>query len=119
MFRSVVILATLAVAVAFAPVGSRIRSAKLNMQGEGLMIDMKGKTVFIGGVADSTGYGWAIAKACAEAGAKVLLGTWPPVLPMFAMGIERGQFDEDIKLSNGSNMKISKVCVSDVCAWGC
>ena len=31
----------------------------------------------------STGYGWAIAKACAEAGAKILLGTWPPVMPIF------------------------------------
>lgn len=75
----------------------------------GLNIDMKGKTVFIGGVADSTGYGWAIAKACAEAGAKILLGTWPPVLPMFEMNIERGEFTEDMKLSDGSSMVISKV----------
>jgi len=68
-----------------------------------------GKTVFIGGVADSTGYGWAIAKACAEAGAKILLGTWPPVLPMFQMGIERGQFEEDTKLSDGSTMQIARI----------
>jgi enoyl-[acyl-carrier protein] reductase I len=79
------------------------------MQGDGLKIDMKGKTVFIGGVADSTGYGWAIAKACAEAGAQIVLGTWPPVLPMFQMGIDRGQFDEDSVLSDGSKMKITKV----------
>jgi len=72
------------------------------------MID-QGKRVFIGGVADSTGYGWAIAKACSEAGADIILGTWPPVLPMFTMGLERGQFEEDIKLSDGSAMKISKV----------
>lgn len=65
--------------------------------------------MFIGGVADSTGYGWAIAKACAEAGAKVILGTWPPVLPIFQMGIERGQFVEDQKLSDGSTMEIAKV----------
>ena len=75
---------------------------------------MKGKTVFIGGVADSTGYGWAIAKACAEAGAKVLLGTWPPVLPMFQMGIERGQFDEDTKLSDGTTLTISKVQMNPI-----
>jgi enoyl-[acyl-carrier protein] reductase I len=72
------------------------------------MID-QGKKVFIGGVADSTGYGWAIAKACAEAGADIILGTWPPVLPMFTMGLDRGQFEEDIKLNDGSAMKISKV----------
>jgi enoyl-[acyl-carrier protein] reductase I len=82
---------------------------ELKMQGDGLKIDMRGKTVFIGGVADSTGYGWAIAKACAEAGAKILLGTWPPVMPIFQMGIERGQFVEDQKLSNGIPMEISKV----------
>jgi enoyl-[acyl-carrier protein] reductase I len=79
------------------------------MQGDGLAIDMKGKTVFVGGVADSTGYGWAIAKACAEAGATILLGTWPPVLPMFTMGFGRGQFDEDMILSDGSKMEIAKI----------
>ena len=81
----------------------------LRMMSSGLKVDMKGKTVFIGGVADSTGYGWAIAKACAEAGAKILLGTWPPVLPIFQMGIERGQFAEDSKLSDGSSMAIEKI----------
>ena len=75
----------------------------------GLNIDMRGKTVFVGGVADSTGYGWAIAKACAEAGAKILLGTWPPVMPIFQMGIERGQFVEDQKLTDGSTMEITKI----------
>lgn len=81
----------------------------LQMQGNGLAIDMTGKTVFVAGVADSSGYGWAIAKACAEAGATILLGTWPPVLPMFAMGLERGQFEEDKKLSDGSQMEIKKI----------
>lgn len=75
----------------------------------GLSVDMRGKTVFVAGVADSTGYGWAIAKACAQAGAKVVLGTWPPVLPMFMMGLERGQFSEDQKLPDGSEMKIAKI----------
>lgn len=96
---------------AFTPPTSQFTGhhSRLAMQGDGLKIDMRGKTVFIGGVADSTGYGWAIAKACAEAGAKVLLGTWPPVMPIFQMGIDRGQFVEDQKLSDGSNMEISKV----------
>lgn len=88
---------------------SSMRGSALSMGASNLKIDMEGKIVFIGGVADSTGYGWAIAKACAEAGAKVLLGTWPPVLPMFQMGIERGQFVDDSKLSDGSEMIISKV----------
>lgn len=79
------------------------------MMADGLKIDMTGKTVFVAGVADSTGYGWAIAKACAEAGAKIILGTWPPVMPLFQMGIDRGQFEEDQKLSDGSSMKIEKI----------
>ena len=75
-----------------------LRSSSLRMQGDGLKIDMRGKTVFVAGVADSTGYGWAIAKACAEAGAQIILGTWPPVLPIFQMGLERGKFVEAQKL---------------------
>lgn len=85
--------------------------SNLHMQADGLKIDMRGKTVFVAGVADSTGYGWAIAKACAEAGAKIILGTWPPVMAIFQMGIERGQFTEDTKLSDGSIMEISKVSI--------
>ena len=110
MIRALVAVSIVALAGAFAPsMRSRSSVSKLNMQGDGLKIDMRGKTVFVGGVADSTGYGWAIAKACAEAGAKIILGTWPPVLPIFQMGIERGQFEEDQKLSDGSKMEIAKV----------
>lgn len=38
-----------------------------------------GKTAFIAGVADDNGYGWAIAKSLAAAGAEILVGTWVPV----------------------------------------
>lgn len=71
--------------------------------------DLKGKVAFIAGVADSTGYGWAIAKALADAGATIIVGTWPPVLKIFQMGIKKGQFDEDSVLSDGSKMTIEKV----------
>lgn len=87
------------------------RPSKLSMQADGLKIDMRGKTVFVAGVADSTGYGWAIAKACAEAGAKIVVGSWPPVLPMFQMNLDRGAMDEDLKLSDGSKMEIAKVSI--------
>jgi enoyl-[acyl-carrier protein] reductase I len=72
-------------------------------------IDLKGKVAFIAGVADSTGYGWAIAKALADAGATIIVGTWPPVLKIFEKGLERGQFDADSTLSDGSKMTIAKV----------
>lgn len=38
-----------------------------------------GKKAFIAGVADDNGYGWAIAKSLAAAGAEILVGTWVPV----------------------------------------
>jgi hypothetical protein len=41
--------------------------------------DISGKKAFIAGVADDNGYGWAIAKALAAAGAEILVGTWVPV----------------------------------------
>lgn len=39
----------------------------------------EGKRAFIAGVADDNGYGWAIAKSLAAAGAEILVGTWVPV----------------------------------------
>lgn len=38
-----------------------------------------GKRAFITGVVDDNGYGWAIAKSLAAAGAEILVGTWVPV----------------------------------------
>jgi len=70
---------------------------------------LKGKVAFVAGVADSTGYGWALAKALADAGATIIVGTWPPVLKIFEMGMKKGQFDEDAILSDGSKMVIEKV----------
>lgn len=64
---------------------------------------------FVAGVADSSGYGWAICKALAEAGATVTVGTWPPVLGIFEKSLKRGSFDEDMKLEDGSLFKIDKV----------
>jgi enoyl-[acyl-carrier protein] reductase I len=72
-------------------------------------VDLKGKVAFVAGVADSTGYGWAIAKALADAGATIIVGTWPPVLKIFEMGMKKGQFEEDSILSDGSKMVIEKI----------
>jgi enoyl-[acyl-carrier protein] reductase I len=72
-------------------------------------LDLKGKVAFIAGVADSTGYGWAIARALADAGATIIVGTWPPVLKIFQSSLNKGAFDDDAKLSDGSTMVIEKV----------
>uniref|UniRef100_A0A6I9SHQ7 enoyl-[acyl-carrier-protein] reductase (NADH) n=1 Tax=Elaeis guineensis var. tenera TaxID=51953 RepID=A0A6I9SHQ7_ELAGV len=75
----------------------------------GLPIDLRGKRAFIAGIADDNGYGWAIAKAFAAAGAEILVGTWVPALNIFETSLRRGEFDESCRLPNGSLMEIIKV----------
>ncbi|KAL9263835.1 Enoyl-[acyl-carrier-protein] reductase [NADH], chloroplastic-like protein, partial [Drosera capensis] len=75
----------------------------------GLPIDLKGKKAFIAGVADDNGYGWAIAKSLAAAGAEILVGTWVPALNIFETSLRRGKFDESRVLPDGSLMEITKV----------
>eukprot|EP00921_Rhytidocystis_pertsovi_P007800 GHVQ01012949.1.p1 GENE.GHVQ01012949.1~~GHVQ01012949.1.p1 ORF type:complete len:370 (+),score=49.66 GHVQ01012949.1:214-1323(+) len=72
-------------------------------------VDLKGKIAFVAGVADSTGYGWAVAKHLASAGARVVVGTWPPVYGIFKKSLDGGKFDNDMRLPNGSKMNIEKV----------
>eukprot|EP00897_Mesotaenium_endlicherianum_P005687 jgi/Mesen1/5146/ME000255S04124 len=79
----------------------------------GLPIDLRGKKAFIAGVADDQGFGWAISKALAEAGADILLGTWVPALNIFETSLRRGKFDESRKLKNGSLMEVKKVYAMD------
>ncbi|EPS59452.1 hypothetical protein M569_15354, partial [Genlisea aurea] len=76
----------------------------------GLPIDLRaGKRAFIAGVADDNGYGWAISKSLAAAGAEILVGTWVPALNIFESSLRRGKFDESRKLPDGSLMNITKV----------
>ena len=72
-----------------------------------LPIDLTGKRAFVAGVADDRGYGWAIAKALAEAGASVCIGTWPPTMRIFTMSLERGKLDRS--LSDGSEFEIENI----------
>jgi enoyl-[acyl-carrier protein] reductase I len=74
-----------------------------------LNINLKGKKAFIAGIGDDQGYGWAIAKALAEAGAEIYVGTWTPIVKIFTTAWNAGKFDESRKLSDGSLMEIQKV----------
>lgn len=74
-----------------------------------LNIDLSGKRAFVGGVADDNGYGFAIAKALAEAGAAVSVGTWPPALNIFRNLLERGKLAESMKLSDGRAFEFERV----------
>ncbi len=74
-----------------------------------LSMDLKGKKVFVAGVGDDQGYGWAIAKSLAEAGAEIIIGTWTPIVKIFTMSWNSGKFDESRKLSNGKLMEYLKL----------
>jgi enoyl-[acyl-carrier protein] reductase I len=64
-------------------------------------------------MADPNGYGWAITKALAEAGATVAVGVWPPALKIFETNLRRGKFDEQMKLADGTKMVIDKIYPQD------
>ncbi len=74
-----------------------------------LKIDLKGKRAFVAGIGDDQGFGWAIAKALAEAGAEIIVGTWTPILKIFTTSLEAGKFDASRTLSDGSLMQFAKI----------
>ncbi|MDZ4862826.1 MAG: enoyl-[acyl-carrier-protein] reductase [Gemmatimonadota bacterium] len=74
-----------------------------------LAIDLSGKRAFVAGVADDGGFGFAIAKALAEAGASVCVGTWPPAMNIFLGLLERGKMDASLMLPDGQKMAFEKI----------
>src|SRR2546421_6071216 len=74
-----------------------------------LGIDLSGKRALVVGVADDAGYGFAITKALAEAGATVCVGTWPPALGIFKTMLERGKLDESLALPGGGKLAFERV----------
>ena len=74
-----------------------------------LNIDLTGRRALVAGVADDGGFGFAIAKALAEAGASVCVGTWPPALTIFMNLLERGRMDESRQLADGSLLAFEKI----------
>jgi enoyl-[acyl-carrier protein] reductase I len=74
-----------------------------------LPIDLKGKRALIAGVADDAGFGFAIAKAMAEAGASICVGTWPPALNIFENLLRRGKMDESRKLGDGKLLEFERI----------
>jgi enoyl-[acyl-carrier protein] reductase I len=74
-----------------------------------LKIDLTSRRAFVVGVADDGGFGFAIAKALAEAGASVCVGTWPPAMGIFEKLLERGKLDASRKMSNGGLLEFERV----------
>lgn len=76
-----------------------------------LPIDLTGKRAFVAGVADDRGYGWAIVRALARAGASVCVGTWPPALRIFTKSLERGKLDT--ALPGGGEIELERIYALD------
>ena len=74
-----------------------------------LSIDLTGKRALVAGIADDAGFGFAIAKALAEAGATVCAGTWPPALNIFQNLLERGKIDDSRRMPDGSLLTFEKI----------
>ena len=78
-----------------------------------LSIDLSGKRAFVAGVADDGGFGFAIAKSLAEAGASICVGTWPPAIGIFTTMLARGKFDQSRVLARGGMLEFEKIVALD------
>lgn len=78
-----------------------------------LNIDLTGRRALVAGVADDHGFGWAIAKSLAEAGATVCAATWPPALNIFRNLLDRGKLDDARRLSNGKSLDFERIYALD------
>jgi enoyl-[acyl-carrier protein] reductase I len=74
-----------------------------------LNIDLSGKRAFVAGVADDAGFGFAIAKHLAQAGASVCVGTWPPAYIIFTKLIQLGKIKNSLAFADGGELKFEHI----------
>ena len=74
-----------------------------------LNINLTGRRALVAGIADDGGFGFAIAKSLADAGATVCVGTWPPALNIFMNLLERGRMDESRVLADGTKLEFERI----------
>ena len=74
-----------------------------------LSIDLTGKRALVAGVSDDGGFGFAIAKSLAEAGAEICVGSWPPALGIFLKLLERGKMDDSMRLVGGRKLEFARI----------
>jgi len=74
-----------------------------------ISVDLRGRRALVAGVADDVGFGFAIAKALADAGASVCLACWPPALGIFETLLRRGKLDAARQLSDGSELQFERI----------
>jgi enoyl-[acyl-carrier protein] reductase I len=77
-----------------------------------LKIDLSGKRAFVAGVADDAGFGFAIAKHLAMAGASVCTGTWPPTYTIFTKLLER-KIKGSLQFDGGGELSFERIYAFD------
>jgi enoyl-[acyl-carrier protein] reductase I len=78
-----------------------------------LNIDLTGKRAFIAGVSDDQGFGFAIAKHLAMAGATVCVGTWPPTYTIFTKLLQLGKIKESLVMPGGGELQFERIYAFD------
>jgi enoyl-[acyl-carrier protein] reductase I len=74
-----------------------------------LSLDLEGRRALVAGVSDEVGFGFAIAKVLADAGAKVCLACWPPAMGIFETLLRRGKLDPALQLANGRKLEFERL----------
>ena len=78
------------------------------------LINLKGKTALVTGVADNIGFGWHIAKALASSGADIILSCHPRVLSIVDRFLTKDKYAESRLLTNGKELCPKMVIPCDV-----
>jgi enoyl-[acyl-carrier protein] reductase I len=74
-----------------------------------LAINLRGARALVAGVADEAGFGFAIAKALAAAGASICVGTWPPAFGILETMLRRGKLDQARTLDDGALFEFERM----------
>ncbi|HVZ33239.1 MAG TPA: SDR family oxidoreductase, partial [Polyangiaceae bacterium] len=74
-----------------------------------ISVDLRGRRALVAGVADDVGFGFAIARALADAGASVCLACWPPALGIFETLLRRGKLDASRRLGDGRELQFERI----------
>jgi enoyl-[acyl-carrier protein] reductase I len=72
-------------------------------------MDLEGKIVVIAGVGDDQGFAWSIAKAFKNCKAKVIAGTWPPLLGILEQIMQNEKYADSRRLNDGSELAFDAI----------
>ncbi|HXW52939.1 MAG TPA: SDR family oxidoreductase [Myxococcota bacterium] len=78
------------------------------------LINLKGRTALVTGVADNVGFGWHIAKALANASAEIILSTHPRVVSILERFLTNKKYAESRRLLDGTEFRPKLVIPCDV-----